>query len=297
MLPPRITRFAPTLLFASLPLFALPACAAFDGPAGPDGGTGSGAGGSTTSGGGGASGLPCDVASVLESHCLSCHGDPPSGGAPEPLNSYAALTAPSTVDPSQTYAERAVVRMQDTAAPMPPAPASPVTAADIATFQSWIDAGMPQGSCGNAGGNDPLNAKPGCVTGRNWYGEEGGGMDPGRACIACHAQGGGDEGGPIFAFAGTVYSRGHESDDCIAAPEVQNAEVDIIDANGNVALRLYPNSSGNFYSPYQVKLPYTAKVVYQGRERAMMTPQNTGDCNTCHTQSGSQNAPGRITLP
>jgi len=42
---------------------------------------------------------------------------------------------------------------------------------------------------------------------------------------------------------------------------------------------------------------FRAKVVYQGRERIMTVAQTIGDCNSCHTQYGANNAPGRILLP
>jgi len=29
----------------------------------------------------------------------------------------------------------------------------------------------------------------------------------------------------------------------------------------------------------------------------MTAPQTSGDCNGCHTQTGANGAPGRITLP
>jgi len=29
----------------------------------------------------------------------------------------------------------------------------------------------------------------------------------------------------------------------------------------------------------------------------MLTPLMTGDCNSCHTETGTNNAPGRIMLP
>jgi hypothetical protein len=44
-------------------------------------------------------------------------------------------------------------------------------------------------------------------------------------------------------------------------------------------------------------MPYTVEVRYQGRVRAMTTPQSTGDCNSCHTEQGAKGAPGRIMLP
>jgi hypothetical protein len=34
-----------------------------------------------------------------------------------------------------------------------------------------------------------------------------------------------------------------------------------------------------------------------GRERDMAATQTSGDCNVCHTQSGTMSAPGRIILP
>jgi mono/diheme cytochrome c family protein len=44
-------------------------------------------------------------------------------------------------------------------------------------------------------------------------------------------------------------------------------------------------------------MPFTAKVTYKGRERAMAAVQTSGDCSSCHTQTGTNGAPGRITLP
>jgi len=64
-----------------------------------------------------------------------------------PLLDYADLTAMSAVDPAQTFAERCVVRMQDTAKPMPPGAGVSMTAAQIASFTTWIQAGYPKGDC------------------------------------------------------------------------------------------------------------------------------------------------------
>jgi hypothetical protein len=70
----------------------------------------------------------------------------------------------------------------------------------------------------------------------------------------------------------------------------------ITDKNSHT-LTLSVGSTGNFYSAQSIAFPFTAKVLYQGGQRAMATPQNTGDCNTCHTNQGSNGAPGRIALP
>ena len=63
-------------------------------------------------------------------------------------------------------------------------------------------------------------------------------------------------------------------------------------------ITLEVNDAGNFtYSRTDLVMPYRAKVIYNGQERAMVTPQMSGDCNGCHTQDGTEGAPGRILLP
>ena len=45
--------------------------------------------------------------------------------------------------------------------------------------------------------------------------------------------------------------------------------------------------------------PLTVRVIYNGETLEMATPiqPGDGDCNTCHNQDGTNNAPGRIVLP
>ena len=119
-------------------------------------------------------------------------------------------------------------------------------------------------------------------------------MNPGTACISCHKTTGGE--GPVFSIAGTVYPTGHEPDLCNSKVGTDGARIVITDADGKT-LTLTPNGAGNFSSEAQVKLPFQAKVTYQGRERLMLTAQTSGDCNSCHTQTGTNMAPGRITVP
>jgi len=98
-----------------------------------------------------------------------------------------------------------------------------------------------------------------------------------------------------------VYPTGHAPDDCNAfaagSPIPGTVDIEITDAMGRVSHAI-PNVSGNFvlialgFTP-----PYTARVVYMGRERRMTTPQTDGDCNNCHTLAGTNSAPGRITMP
>ncbi len=249
---------------------------------------GIGSGGTTT---GSQTDLPCDVASVLANNCLSCHGEPPSGGAPMALVTYDDLIA--TNSSGITYAQRSLTRMTATTSPMPPAGPA-VSAADIATFQAWVNAGTPMGTCGTTT-SDPLNAAPVCTSGKFYSsrGDDGSSqMDPGEACIACHDQSGGEA--PHFSVAGTVYPTGHEPNLCDGV--AGNATVVITDANSAV-YNLTVNSAGNFYSRATMAFPIRAKVVVGGQERDMASTQTSGDCNSCHTQNGASLAPGRIVTP
>jgi hypothetical protein len=70
----------------------------------------------------------------------------------------------------------------------------------------------------------------------------------------------------------------------------------ITDANQKV-ITLTPDSVGNFSYRGAVATPFHAKVTYLNRERDMLAGQTSGDCNACHTQTGTMSAPGRIILP
>jgi hypothetical protein len=220
------------------------------------------------------------------------------------LVSYADLTRPSLSDPSRSVAALCVARVQDLARPMPPPPATPPSAAEIATLAAWVSAGLPMGSCATPdggvvdGGGDPYNTPPMCSSGQFWTGGNNGSsvMRPGRACIDCHRSSGGEA--PLFTFAGTAYPTAHEPNDCNGAG---GAQIVIVDAN-NQTFTLSTNGAGNFSiggggSSLPVAFPYHAKIVKNGRERVMSAGQTTGDCNSCHTETGANGAPGRIMLP
>lgn len=117
-------------------------------------------------------------------------------------------------------------------------------------------------------------------------------MNPGMPCIQCHAS----DDGPRFSVAGTVYPTIAEPDLCNGAPSSSGAQVVVTGADGRV-LTLRLNGAGNFFSEMQVTTPYHAKVVTAGGERAMTAEQTSGDCNSCHTPTGANGAPGRIMLP
>ena len=272
--------------------------------------TTSGSGGASTSGtstgSAGMAGLPCEVAALLASKCISCHASSPVGGAPQPLITYAHLVAPTKSDASKSNAVRSLERMKLAASPMPPAPAAGPSAAELAAFQAWVDAGTPMGSCGEVdAGPDPFDAAATCTSMTTSQVDEGAAMNPGMACIACHNSDTKDgQEAPDLSLAGTTYATPHEPDDCNAkaaagSPAISTAVVEITDKNG-VVISLNVNAVGNFYrkvSEGAVALPYTAKIKYDGRERAMGTAQMSGDCNGCHTQAGVDGAPGRVLLP
>jgi hypothetical protein len=157
--------------------------------------------------------------------------------------------------------------------------------------------GGPGGGVGGAAGlPDPFSVAPTCTSKKTWTGgnEGSASMNPGKACISCHKSSGGEA--PAYAIAGTIYPTAHEPDLCNGANGSDGAQIVIVGADGKT-VTLTPNSVGNFYSSTTVKLPYQAKVVYMGREQVMAETQTSGDCNSCHTQNGANNAPGRILLP
>ncbi len=132
-----------------------------------------------------------------------------------------------------------------------------------------------------------------CQTGLSWDGgdEESPLMHPGRDCIACHAV---EDEGPAFLAAGTVYPDYREPDDCYG---LDGITVELTGQDGAV-LTAVTNAAGNFHFASQpLAVPFTARVLYEGRERRMLTPQTASDCASCHSAAGSNGAPGRIVAP
>jgi hypothetical protein len=116
-------------------------------------------------------------------------------------------------------------------------------------------------------------------------------MHPGGACINCHDSG----RGPAFTIAGTIYPSAHEPDDCNGISGAGTTVV-ITGSDGKVT-NIAVNDVGNFYSAAAIAMPFNAKIVKGGSERAMVATQTVGDCNSCHTVSGTKSAPGRIVAP
>ncbi|WP_223635554.1 hypothetical protein [Corallococcus sp. EGB] len=242
--------------------------------------------------------LPCDVQSVVAGRCASCHTTPAKAYAPMALLARSDFQRASMVDPASSMGQRSLVRLKDAASPMPPASEPPMPEADRALLTGWLEAGMPAGTCGSL----PFGPAPTtCASGSIWSDASGTGasMAPGIACRSCHL-----DQAPYAAyfFMGTVFPTLHEADGCDPRlQEPSKVKVEILDMEDRVRLTLVPNSAGNFMSTTlqpSFPLPYRARVVGpDGASRMMSRPQTNGDCNTCHTEQGAQNAPGRIQLP
>jgi hypothetical protein len=247
----------------------------------------------------------CDVQQLLRARCVSCHSNPPVGGAPMPLVTYANLMAPAPSNPSQTVAAMALARMQDGVKPMPPSPLPRASATEVNILSNWMAVGSPS-TCLSPTGADagavtitPVAIPVVCTSGQRWTGGNAGSasMHPGGTCISCHTSGGGEDENeaPRFTIAGTVYPTVREPNDCNGVNGA-GIQVVITDATGRV-LTLPVNAVGNFSSTTAVTRPFHAKVVRGGVERTMTATQTSGDCNTCHTQNGANGAPGRIVVP
>jgi hypothetical protein len=116
-------------------------------------------------------------------------------------------------------------------------------------------------------------------------------MDPGRACLACHQV----QGGPRFSVGGTVYPTAHEPNNCYGV--AGGLSVVITDKNGKT-VTLQVGATGNFNSgSQQIVPPFNAQVTDGTKTRAMADPITAGDCNSCHTETGANGAPGRIVAP
>lgn len=164
-------------------------------------------------------------------------------------------------------------------------------------------------ACGGApAGNGFVTAPSGaaCASGLVYQGTaESPQMSPGLACKSCHAGQNFNGQNPsglssqenVKFFMGTAYASSHEVDGCKSDAVPADAVVEILDSNDTVQLTLPVNAAGNFYSSKSTAgftLPYKARIVANGKTLAMATPQMEGDCNTCHTATGMNGAPGRI---
>ena len=124
-------------------------------------------------------------------------------------------------------------------------------------------------------------------------------MHPGRDCVACHSRPANVDSAPKFVIAGTVFSKLREPDDCLGTG---GATVTITDANKQ-QYALSTNNAGSFWlrasDAPTFKVPYTVKILHNGRQGQMYSSQTNGSCLSCHTAAGTapageSKAPGRI---
>jgi hypothetical protein len=125
-------------------------------------------------------------------------------------------------------------------------------------------------------------------------------MHPGGKCKACHDK---DPMAPDLKVVGTVYPTMHEPDECngvfgVIAEDGGLPEIAVVitDKTGRTLPGIPVNSVGNFQLR-DVIAPFNVKVVSRGKENKMMMQAPHGDCNSCHTQTGVDGAPGRVVAP
>ncbi len=113
--------------------------------------------------------LPCEVSAILERRCQSCHGATPTFGAPMPLVTHGDLTRPSPTEPSRKIYEvmkDRIHREVGEVGRMPQKPNAPLSSADRATLDRFVDGGAPSGAigktCGGSGADAGVISTLGC---------------------------------------------------------------------------------------------------------------------------------------
>ena len=166
-----------------------------------------------------------------------------------------------------------------------------------------LDAGgSPADGAATGDGGDEGGGGSVCTSGKTWTrGTIGTSvMRPGDTCISCHKS---SPDAPQFLIAGTVYPSRHEP---LLCNGLGGVTVTITDAKGAQTM-LTANSVGNFacgpvarsgFPACNPIFPVSARIdLAGGKTASMIDPQMTGDCNSCHTETGQNNAPGRISAP
>jgi cytochrome c5 len=87
-------------------------------------------------------GMPCDVATIVQTRCVLCHAETPQFNAPMSLVDAADFSAQAPIS-SGTVSEAALRRISpDAARPMPPAgTVNPLSDSERATLQNWLQSG------------------------------------------------------------------------------------------------------------------------------------------------------------
>ena len=98
--------------------------------------------------------MPCAVGTVVANKCQGCHGATPVGGAPMSLltaEDFSKQMTSKTTQPGTTFqvAKLANMRIHDAAKPMPPG-GSNLSADQLSTLSTWLEAGAPAGQAADA---------------------------------------------------------------------------------------------------------------------------------------------------
>lgn len=182
---------------------------------------------STTSGQTTSGALPCDVSQILSTKCQMCHGATPANGAPMPLVTAADLNAPAKSNAMLKVYQMVLMRVQDTARPMPPDPTQHLSDAMIATLQTWAN----------------------------------GGAKPGTACTGTESGGAAGSGGPAAGSGSTMATAGAGS---VAPPNDADIEKCYeLRAHGQSMpgdTTKYTAPPGETYTSFIFKAPWTTPV-------------------------------------
>lgn len=172
----------------------------------------------------------------------------------------------------------------------------------------------PSDAAADAGGEDAaVDAGPNiddlpCPSNSKYNGKsENDNMEPGNTCIDCHST---EFKAPKYKFAGTVFRNLITQTGCNASGSASSVvppmtyTVEITDSSTppKVLTAKTYNPSGNFHistgAASGFVMPYKARVIDSaGKARKMIKAQTDGDCNSCHTAVGTNDAPGRIVGP
>ncbi len=109
---------------------------------------------STTTPDAGVSDLPCEVQTILQQNCQSCHAATPQFGAPMPLVTHADLVAGAKTEAGRKVYELVPERVASLSAPMPPTPNPRLDAIQVEALRAWVANGAPKGECTTAAAPD-----------------------------------------------------------------------------------------------------------------------------------------------
>jgi hypothetical protein len=97
--------------------------------------------------------------------------------------------------------------------------------------------------------------------------------NPGQNCLTCHD--GNTADAPLWTLAGTLYTS------AAGATALPGGTIIATDAAGS-EIKIISGDNGNFYTSQTVVFPVTIVASRCPDTRPMISPQQVGDCNSCH---------------